>query len=113
MITFLILKLSRSLFREIENQQKQHTKELQMLTEQFKQFAARQAAHNKAIADGVDNIAKDVKGLQATIDKLKALPGETTPEEQALLDQLDEQGSALETSVSKVDDLTPPEAPTA
>jgi methyl-accepting chemotaxis protein len=74
-------------------------------------FAARQAAFNDRIDQAVTGLQGDVKTLQDTIDKLQNTAGQITPEDQALLDQIDARADAVATKLEALDALTPPAPP--
>jgi len=76
-------------------------------------FATKQNAFNDRIDAAVTGVQADVKFLQDTIDKLQNSPGTITPEDQALLDQLDARADAVATKLEALDALTPPVPPTA
>lgn len=90
-------------------------------------FAAKQNAFNdrqgKAIDAAVQSIAGlsgDLQTLNAKITELQNSSGSVTPEDQALIDQLQTAGEAtaakveaLSTALSGLDALTPPAPPTA
>lgn len=52
----------------------------------------------------VTGIASDVTALKAKIDQLQNSPGAISPEDQALLDQISAQATALSDKVKTVDD---------
>ncbi len=64
------------------------------------------------IATSVDGVAQDVTDLKAKIDELQNSPGSITPEDQALLDQVQQQATTLAEKVKALDDATaqPPTA---
>ncbi len=75
------------------------------------------AAMEKLIAAST-NLAADVKFLKDTITKLQNSAGQVTPEDQALIDQLDARAGtaatkfdALTKSLNELDEQTPPEVP--
>lgn len=74
-------------------------------------FAARQSAFNDRIDAAITGLQGDVKFLQDTIDKLQNTPGTITPEDQALLDQIDQRADAVATKLEALDALTPPAPP--
>jgi len=85
-----------------------------------KAFNERQAASiDKALAS-VDGLTTDVKALNDKITELQTSVGGVTPEDQALIDSLETQGSALAdkldgvaTALATLDAQTPPTPPTA
>lgn len=88
-------------------------------------FVAKQAAFNSRQGAAVDSIVSSVAGISADIDllnekitELQNSPGGITPEDQALLDQLQAQGEevatkveAASTALANLDALTPPKPP--
>lgn len=89
-------------------------------------FAAKQAAFNKRQSDAIDSAVASVSGLSGDIqslnDKITELQnsvGQVTPEDQALIDDLETKGDALSTkaealsqALTTLDNLTPPNPPT-
>ncbi len=94
---------------------------------QFSDYLTKQKAFNErddkatsAISASIDNITHDVAGLNATIKQLQDSAGAVTPEDQALIDQLQTQGDAVaskletaSTALQALDESTPPTAPAA
>lgn len=76
-------------------------------------FAAKQAQFNVRLSAAIDGVAADVASLNAKIEELQNTPGAITPEDQALLDQLQAQGEAIASRLEAVDNLTPPVPPTS
>ena len=88
-------------------------------------FAAKQKAFNERVSTGladvgiaVEDIAKDIETLNKKIEDLQNSPGGVTPEDQALLDELESVGGDLatkvETASTALKDLaakTPPPPP--
>lgn len=74
-------------------------------------FAARQAAFNERQDAAVTALQGDVKFLQDKIDALQNSAGQITPEDQALLDQIDQRADAVATKLEALDALTPPAVP--
>lgn len=88
-------------------------------------FAAKQKAFNdrqsKAIdqaVSGVSGLEQDVKSLNEKIEELQNSPGGVTPEDQALIDDLEKQGDdlatrteSLATALQTLDSQTPPVVP--
>lgn len=104
------------------NQIAQHLKNIMS---KVSEFVAKQEAHNAAVDASLDTIGTSVTGivgdvaaLNDLIRQLQESQGEITPEDQALLDQLEAKGQALEDrakatsdAVKAADDLTPPPTP--
>lgn len=70
------------------------------------------------IAQAVPAVVADVKFLKDTITKLQNTQGQVTPEDQALIDQLQARANAAATrteqlaaDIKALDDATPPEVP--
>lgn len=76
-------------------------------------FVGRQNAFNDRLDAAVDGVAADVQQLKALIEKLQNSPGQITPEDQALLDQLETRVGAAVTKLEALDAMTPPEPPPA
>lgn len=74
-------------------------------------FAAKQTAFNARLGAAIDGVAADVDSLNAKIVELQNTAGAITPEDQALLDELQAQGEALASRLEAVDALTPPPPP--
>jgi uncharacterized protein YaaN involved in tellurite resistance len=74
-------------------------------------FAAKQKAFNATIDSAITGITGDVKTLNDKIAALQASAGTVTPEDQALLDELEAAGNSLASRVTALDDLTPPTPP--
>jgi DNA anti-recombination protein RmuC len=76
-------------------------------------FAAKQKAHNDDIDKHLTDITTMLSQMNATIAQLQASAGKITPEDQALLDQIEAQGKALEDKAHAMDTLVPPTPPPA
>jgi uncharacterized coiled-coil protein SlyX len=74
-------------------------------------FAAKQQQFNARMDAAVDGLTKDVADLNAKILELQQTPGAITPEDQALLDSLEERGNAIAAKLEALDGLTPPAPP--
>ena len=88
-------------------------------------FATAQTAFNARIGTAIDGVAASVSGLtddvaalNAKILELQNSAGQVTPEDQALIDELQVSGEALATraeaasqALAALDALTPPEVP--
>ena len=70
------------------------------------EFAAKQTEHNNRLSAAIEGIVGDIAALNAKIEELK-----TTPEDQALLNELGTQGEALAAKAEALDALTPPAPP--
>lgn len=85
-----------------------------------KTFNDRQGAATDGLVTSVGGITTDIKALNDKIEELQNSPGGITPEDQALLNELEIAGDALATKVEAaaaaakaLDDLTPPVVPPA
>lgn len=76
-------------------------------------FAAAQNEFNDKIDKAITGLEGDIATLNATIEKLQSTPGTITPEDQALLDQLQARGKTIADKLDALDALTPPTPPTA
>ncbi len=81
-------------------------------------FNARQGAAIDSVVTSVTGITQDVKTLNDKITELQNSAGSVTPEDQALIDQLETQADTLatkleaaSTALSALDAQTPPPAP--
>ncbi len=84
-----------------------------------KAFNDRQAAAIDSLVTSTEGLTGDVKALNDKITELQNSPGAITPEDQALLDDLQTQGEAtaakvegVATALSALDSQTPPVVPT-
>jgi len=75
-------------------------------------FAAKQAAFQTRIDTAIADLQGDVKSLNDQIAALQNSAGGITPEDQALLDGITAQASAVADKLDALDALTPPVAPT-
>lgn len=77
------------------------------------EFAAKQNAHNEKINTAVTGLQDDVQTLNDKIAELQATQGAITPEDQALLDEIEAASGAVAAKLEALDALTPPKPPTA
>ena len=70
-------------------------------------FAAKQNEFNALMAAGLDGIQTDLAALKALIEQLQNSAGQITPEDQALLDQIQSQTEAMAGRVQEIDAQTP------
>lgn len=77
------------------------------------QFVDRQNAFNDRLDTAIDGVSADVQGLKDLIAQLQNSPGTVTPEDQALLDQLEARVGTAVSKVEALDSLTPPTPPPA
>lgn len=75
------------------------------------EFAAKQSEFNGRLSTAIDGLTGDVALLNQKIQELQNSAGTITPEDQALLDQLQTQGEMLASRLEAVDALTPPAPP--
>lgn len=76
-------------------------------------FAAAQTAFQDRLDTAVAGLTQDVQTLNDKITELQNSSGEITPEDQALLDAIQERSSVIATKLEALDTLTPPPAPPA
>ena len=76
-------------------------------------FATAQNAFNDRLDTAVANLTADIGSLTAEIAKLQATSGQTTAEDQALLDGIQSRTSTIAAKLDALDALTPPVPPTA
>jgi hypothetical protein len=74
-------------------------------------YAAKANAFNDRIDSAVTGLQGDVQALNDLIVKLQGTQGQVTPEDQALLDQLQARAETIATKVEALDALTPPTPP--
>lgn len=77
------------------------------------EFAARQTAFNDRLDTAVAGVTEDVAALNAKIEELQNTPGAITPEDQALLDEIEARSDAITTKLEALDAMTPPAPPVA
>lgn len=76
-------------------------------------YAAKQNAFHDRQDAAVAGVTADVEAQAALIKQLQDNPGPITPEDQALLDQLQARNEAVAAKLEALDQLTPPPAPPA
>lgn len=74
------------------------------------EFAAKQKAHNDRIDTAVAGLTEDVAELNRKIEELQNNPGTITPEDQALLDEIETRSDGIAAKLEALDALTPPAA---
>lgn len=91
---------------------------LNKLVADQKAFNTANDAAITSVADSVTAVAGDVKALNDKITELQNATGDVTPETQALIDEVEAQGTALVAktqaaadALAALDALTPPVAP--
>lgn len=80
---------------------------------QIADYHAKQVAFHDRQDVAVEGITKDVADQAALIKQLQENPGPITPEDQALLDQLQARNEAVTAKLEALDALTPPTPPPA
>lgn len=75
-------------------------------------FAAQMNAFTDRQDKAVSDLQDDVKALNDKITELQNTPGEISPEDQKLLDDLQARASAVADKLDALDSLTPPAIPT-
>lgn len=119
-------ELSDKLDLAIARQIRTHTL-METLMAKFSEYAASQKAFNDAQAAGIDAVNAAVDGVAADVqvlnDKITALQnsqGDVTPEDQALIDELQSAGQslkdkmdALSAKATALDAQNPPTVPTS
>lgn len=68
-------------------------------------------AYIASIGADIDDLVAKIKTLNDTIAQLQATQGQLTPEDQALLDNIQAQGKALADKADAADGKTPPPPP--
>lgn len=74
-------------------------------------FAAKQQAFNADVSADLDAIQTSITNLNALIATLQNSAGAITPEDQATLDELQTEGTALQTKADALAGKTPPTPP--
>ncbi len=77
----------------------------------IKDFADKMKLHNDAVDAAVTGLTADIQALNDKITQLQNSQGAVTPEDQALLDELEARGAALTGKIQALDALTPPTQP--
>lgn len=74
-------------------------------------FAAKQKAYNDRTGAAIDGVVADIKALNDKITELQNSAGQVTPEDQALIDDLQVKGEALASKAEALDAQIPPPPP--
>ena len=74
-------------------------------------YAAKVNAFNDRVDAAIAGVTGDVEAQAALIKQLQDNPGPITPEDQAILDQLEARNAAQATKLEALDALTPPVVP--
>lgn len=80
-------------------------------SEAINQYVTRQKEFNARQGVAIDGIVSDLTSLNDKILELQNSPGAITPEDQAKLDELQQQGEAMAQRAEALDQQTPPVAP--
>ena len=96
----LIISLLRNL---ISNQEK--------IMSAISDFATKQKAFNQEISDDLDTIKASIGTMNDLIKQLQDSAGKVTPEDQSLIDQLQQEGADLATKADATAGKTPPTPP--
>lgn len=75
------------------------------------EFSDRVSAHLDRLDQAHEGLSSDLADLKATIEKLQGTAGQVTPEDQALLNQLEAKIQAASDKLAAMDDLHPPTPP--
>jgi hypothetical protein len=74
-------------------------------------FAAKQRELNDRMDTASSGLTEDIATLNAKILELQNSPGTVTPEDQALLDELQARGETISAKLEALNALTPPAPP--
>lgn len=85
---------------------------LERIMSKISDFAAQMNAFTDRQDKAVSDLQDDVKALNDKITELQNTPGEISPEDQKLLDDLQARASAVADKLDALDSLTPPAIPT-
>ncbi len=75
------------------------------------EFATKQNAFNDRMDKSIEGLTQDVQTLKDLIVQLQNTPGQITPEDQALLDNIEARSDVIATKLEALDALTPPPLP--
>lgn len=84
---------------------------LQNLMSAVSEFATKQNAFNDQIDTAINGLVGDVSGLKDLIAQLQSTQGTITPEDQALLDQIQARTEQIASRLTDLDNQTPPAVP--
>lgn len=105
-----------AVYTKIEQFSRQNTETqnlLKGLMSAISDYAAKVTAHQDKVDAALTDISGDIDGLKALIKELQDNPGPITPEDQALLDQLEARIGGLATKAEALAAATPPPTPPA
>lgn len=108
---YLLELVASDIAWRLECLEKRITLNHEILMSAISDFAAKQKAFNDRQSAAIDGVVADVKALNDKITELQNSPGQVTPEDQALLDELQTQGEALASRMEALDSQTPPVVP--
>lgn len=74
-------------------------------------FADKMKVHNDAVDDAINGLIGDVQNLSKQIADLQTSAGQTTPQDQAILDGIEQKATDITSKLAALDSLTPPPAP--
>lgn len=77
------------------------------------EFAAKMSAFNDRQDAAITGVSNDVQALKDTIAQLQSTQGQVTPEDQALIDQIQSRADGIAAKLEALDALTPPTPPVA
>lgn len=86
-------------------------KAVEQIMSKISEFSERQSAFNARQDAAIDGLVSDVKTLNDKITELQNTPGEITPADQALLDELEARSKVIVEKVEALDAQTPPAPP--
>ena len=86
---------------------------IRIMASAIAEFAAKQNAFNDRIDTAITDLQGDVQTLNDTIKALQNSAGAVTPEDQALLDNLQARAQTVTDKLEALDALTPPKPPVA
>lgn len=84
---------------------------LELMMSRISEFSDAVNAHFARQSEAITGIKNDIDALKAQIEALQNSQGELSPEDQALLDDIQGKASALADSAGALDAETPPPAP--
>lgn len=119
-LLLLVLNVLSTMRREARIRHKQLMSAISDFAAKQKEFNQRQATAIDGAVESLKGLTDDVAALNKKIEELQNSPGTITPEDQALLDDLQTQGDAaaqkaesLANALKALDEQTPPTPPTA
>jgi hypothetical protein len=104
--------LLRLLLLETRIEKQRNEERFQQIMSAISEFAARQQAFNDRQGVAIDGLVADVHSQRDLIIALQNSTGGITPEDQALLDQIDARSATITAKMEALDAETPPTPPT-